>query len=47
MNSISSFKRTKAQPQEIQHKNRLVIWFWRGLLGLLVFIVILALVGAI
>src|SRR5262245_27469565 len=47
MTNIISFKRTKAQPQETQPRNRLVVWFWRGLLGLLAFIVILPLVGAI
>jgi pimeloyl-ACP methyl ester carboxylesterase len=47
MTNITSFKRTKAQPQETQSRNRLVVWLWRGLLGLLACIVILTLVGAI
>lgn len=47
MNTITFFKRTDGQPQEIQPRNRVVLWLWRGLLGFLAFIVILALVGTI
>jgi pimeloyl-ACP methyl ester carboxylesterase len=44
--TLSSSHNTNAQLPPTRHSNKRVVWLWRGLLGLLVLIVILALAGA-
>jgi pimeloyl-ACP methyl ester carboxylesterase len=46
INRIALSDETKAQSQPLWRRNRLLFWLWRGLLGLLALIIILALAGA-
>lgn len=47
MSTIIPGHRTNIQSPQMGRRNKLVVWLWRGLLGLLALIVILALAGAI
>jgi pimeloyl-ACP methyl ester carboxylesterase len=46
INSIALSEETKAQSQPLRRRHRLLFWLWRGLLGLLALIGILAVAGA-